>query len=79
MSTKVTVELEWEQIDAIVVTQLKRARAEMQKCLDANISGEDYFRIYFNGQDDPDGSKDRIALKGIIASFDDVLGYWGEK
>lgn len=79
MSTKVTVELEWEQIDAITVTQLKRVRDEMQECLLANISGENYFRVYFNGQDDPNGSKDRIALKGIIASFDDVLGYWGEK
>ena len=79
MSTKVTVELEWEQIDAIVVTQLKAARDELQKCLDANIAGEEYFRVYFNGQDDPDGSKDRLVLKGIVASFNDVLGYWGEK
>lgn len=77
--TKVTVELEFEQIDAIVVTQLKKARDELQKCLDANIAGEVYFRFYFNGQDDPDGSKDRLALKGIVASFNDVLGYWGEK
>ena len=78
--TKVTVELEFEQVDAIVVTQLKKARDEMQKCLDANIAGEVYcFRGYFNGQDDPDGSKDRLALKGMIASFNDVLGYWGEK
>jgi len=77
--TKVTVELEWEQIDAIVVTQLKAARDELQRCLDANIAGEEYFRVYFNGQDDQDGSKDRLALKGIVASFNDVLVYWGEK
>jgi len=77
--TKVTVELEWEQIDAIVVTQLKVARDEMQRCLDANIAGEEYFRVYFNGQDDPDGSKDRLAMKGMVASFNDVLGYWGKK
>ena len=76
---KVTIELEWEQIDAIVMTELKSARDELQKCLDANNGGEDYFRVYFNGQDDPDGSKDRLALKGIVASFNDVLGYWGKK
>ena len=77
--TKITVELEWEQIDAIIVTQLKVARDEMQRCLDANIAGEEYFRVYFNGQDDPDGSKDRLAMKGMVTSFNDVLGYWSKK
>ena len=73
------IELEWEQIDAIVVTQLKVARDEMQRCLDANIAGKEYFRVYFNGQDDPDGSKDRLAMKGMVESFNDVLGYWSKK
>ena len=69
------VELVWGQIDAIVVTQLKAARDEMQRCLNANIAGEEYFRVYFNGQDDPDGSKDRLAMKGMVASFNDCLLY----
>ena len=73
------IELVWEQIDTIVVTELKAARDELQRCLDANIAGREYFRVYFNGLDDPDGSKDRLALKGMVASFNDVLGYWGKK
>ena len=75
--TKVMVELEWEQIDSITTNNLKEARDELARSLELNVRGLEYMRVYYNGVDDPDGSKDRKELIGMLKSFNDVLNYYG--
>lgn len=77
--TKIVFELEEEQVDAIVNDQLKEAKGYLENALKENLSGEAYYRVYFSDLEDPDGSKDRVALQDMVKSFNAVLEYFGVK
>ena len=72
MTTKVMVEMEWEQIDAIVVQELKGIHTNLTNDLNKLDNDESRLAVF-----DHDEIKERALLKEHIAACKLLLAYYG--
>lgn len=73
-SSKFVLNVEWEQVDAIVVQCLKNILEDMNRTLDA-IDNDERTLVVF----DQDVLKERSLVKEHIAACNLILAYYGER
>lgn len=68
--SKLTVELEWDTVDSIVVQVLKNQYSSLKKNLDRGLNGEKTFGVFFS-----DKVEDVACIYRHLDSIKTVLSY----
>ena len=71
--TEYTLNVTWEQVDFIIISELKKQVDDLNRDLERRVAGQG-IAIF-----EHDVDKDVVMIRDRVRSFEQVLEYFGEK